>query len=109
MLQLVQVDENDKKNLGVNQVDNITQCNEINREENNKNFEKGLPKIKGNFNQTKSYFYTHTNINNINPDEDDNNKKQKKEREKSEPKITKIYRLNKDNKDKENKENKDIE
>lgn len=95
MLQLVHVDENDKKG-GMNQMEiNNTQYSE----DNNKNFEKGLPRIKNNFNQTKSYFYTNANINSINPEEDENNKKQsKKEKDESNsPKITKIYRMNKDN------------
>ena len=95
MLQLVHVDENDKKG-GINQMEiNNTQYSE----DNNKNFEKGLPRIKNNFNQTKSYFYTNANINSINPEEDENNKKQsKKEKDESNsPKITKIYRMNKDN------------
>ena len=95
MLQLVHVDENDKKS-GMNQMEiNNTQYSE----DNNKNFEKGLPRIKNNFNQTKSYFYTNANINSINPEEDENNKKQsKKEKDESNsPKITKIYRMNKDN------------
>lgn len=95
MLQLVHVDENDKKG-GMNQMEiNNTQYSE----DNNKNFEKGLPRIKNNFNQTKSYFYTNANINSINPEEDENNKKlSKKEKDESNsPKITKIYRMNKDN------------
>ena len=90
MLQLVQVDENDKKNVGVNSYESKNTQNEIN--------DKGLPKIKHNYNQTKSYFYTHTNINNLNMDEDENNKKNKKEKDDgTQPKITKIYRMNKDN------------
>ena len=95
MLQLVHVDENDKKG-GMNQMEiNNTQYSE----DNNKNFEKGLPRIKNNFNQTKSYFYTNANINSINPEEDENNKKQRKKEkdESNSPKITKIYRMNKDN------------
>ena len=90
MLQLVQVDENDKKNVGVNSYESNNTQNETN--------DKGLPKIKHNYNQTKSYFYTHTNINNLNLDEDENNKKNKKEKDDgTQPKITKIYRMNKDN------------
>ena len=89
MLQLVQVDENDKKNIGLNIYENNNTQNEINND-------KGLPKIKHNFNQTKSYFYTHTNINNLNLDEDESNRKNKKE-DNNQPKITKIYRMNKDN------------
>ena len=90
MLQLVQVDENDKKNVGVNSYESNNTQNETN--------DKGLPKIKHNYNQTKSYFYTHTNINNLNLDEDENNKKNKKEKDDgNQPKITKIYRMNKDN------------
>ena len=89
MLQLVQVDENDKKNVGINSYENNNTQNEMSNDTN-------LPRIKHNFNQTKSYFYTHTNINNINFDEDEN-KKNKKEKEDNQPKITKIYRINKDN------------
>ena len=90
MLQFVQVDENDKKNVGVNSYESNNTQNETN--------DKGLPKIKHNYNQTKSYFYTHTNINNLNLDEDENNKKNKKEKDDgTQPKITKIYRMNKDN------------
>ena len=98
MLQLVQVDENDKKDIGTIHNDNNTVYTEVNKDENNKNFEKGLPRIKNNFNQTKSYFYTNANINNLNPDEDENNsKKQNKKEKDDQPKITKIYRMNKDN------------
>ena len=100
MLQLVHVDENDKKS-GMNQMEiNNTQYSDINREDINKNFDKGLPRIKNNFNQTKSYFYTNANINSINPEEDENNNKKQNKKEKDDgnsPKITKIYRMNKDN------------
>ena len=89
MLQLVQVDENDKKNVGINSYENNNTQNEMSNDTN-------LPRIKHNYNQTKSYFYTHTNINNLNFDEDEN-KKNKKEKEDNQPKITKIYRMNKDN------------
>ena len=89
MLQLVQVDENDKKNVGINSYENNNTQNEMSNDTN-------LPRIKHNFNQTKSYFYTHTNINNINLDEDET-KKNKKEKDDNQPKITKIYRINKDN------------
>ena len=101
MLQLVQVDENDKKGGIINPIENSTQYNETNKDDISKNFEKGLPKIKNNFNQTKSYFYTSSNINNINPEEDENNVKKQNKKEKednnNQPKITKIYRINKDN------------
>ena len=98
MLQLVQVDENDKKGGNLNIIENNIQYTDINKDDNGRNFDKGLPKIKNNFNQTKSYFYTSANINNLNPDEDDDNsKKNKKEKDESQPKITKIYRINKDN------------
>ena len=96
MLQLVQLDENDKKGGSVNQNEYNTQYTDINRDELNRNNDKGLPRIKHGFNQTKSYFYTNTNINNINPDDDDNNNKKQNKKEKEEPKITKIYRVNKD-------------
>ena len=97
MLQLVQLDENDKKGGTLNTNEYNTQYTDINRDESNTNNDKGLPRIKKGFNQTKSYFYTHTNINNINPDEDENNNKKQNKKEKEEPKITKIYRVNKDN------------
>ena len=99
MLQLVHLDENDKKGSGIYPIENFTPNTEINKEDNNndKNLEKGLPRIKNNFNQTKSYFYTNANINNLNPEEDENNiKKQNKKEESNSPKITKIYRINKD-------------
>ena len=97
MLQLVQVDENDKKGGSLNQNEYNTQYTDFNREELNKNNDRGLPRIKHGFNQTKSYFYTNTNINNINPDDDENNFKKQNKKEKDEPKITKIIRINKDN------------
>ena len=100
MLQMINLEENDKKIGGINKLENYAQNTEINKEDNNKNLDKGLPRIKNNFNQTKSYFYTKANINNINPEEDENNNKKqnKKENEESNsPKITKIYRINKDN------------
>ena len=95
MLQMINVDENDKKIIN----DENMMYTEINKEDGGKTIDKGLPKIKNGFNQTKSYFHTNTNINNLNFDEGDKNKKSKKD--KDEPKITKIYRMNKD-KDKEN-------
>ena len=95
MLQMINVDENDKKIIN----DENMMYTEINKEDGGKTIDKGLPKIKNGFNQTKSYFHTNTNINNLNFGEDDKNKKSKKD--KDEPKITKIYRMNKD-KDKEN-------
>ena len=95
MLQMINVDENDKKIIN----DENMMYTEINKEDSGKTIDKGLPKIKNGFNQTKSYFHTNTNINNLNFDEGDKNKKSKKD--KDEPKITKIYRMNKD-KDKEN-------
>ena len=95
MLQMINVDENDKKIIN----DENMMYTEINKEDGGKTIDKGLPRIKNGFNQTKSYFHTNTNINNLNFDEGDKNKKSKKD--KDEPKITKIYRMNKD-KDKEN-------
>ena len=95
MLQMINVDENDKKIIN----DENMMYTEVNKEDGGKTIDKGLPKIKNGFNQTKSYFHTNTNINNLNFDEGDKNKKSKKD--KDEPKITKIYRMNKD-KDKEN-------
>ena len=112
MLQMVQVDENDKKNIA-SQIPNNLQINEassakhISKDDNfvktsGNNFNrKELPKIRGSMNQTKSYFHTISNINNMNPEEDNTNQKSsilKKETEpKNQPKITKIYRLNKEN------------
>ena len=98
MLQLVHMDENDKKDIGVIHNENNTQYTDGNKDENNKNFDKGLPKIKNNFNQTKSYFYTNANINNLNPEDDESNDKKQNKKEKDEqPKITKIYRMIKEN------------
>ena len=98
MLQLVHMDENDKKDIGVIHNENNTQYTDGNKDENNKIFDKGLPKIKNNFNQTKSYFYTNANINNLNPEDDESNDKKKKKKEKDDqPKITKIYRMIKEN------------
>ena len=98
MLQLVHMDENDKKDIGVIHNENNTQYTDGNKDENNKNFDKGLPKIKNNFNQTKSYFYTNANINNLNPEDDESNdKKQNKKEKDDQPKITKIYRMIKEN------------
>ena len=98
MLQLVHMDENDKKDIGVIHNENNTQYTDANKDENNKIFDKGLPKIKNNFNQTKSYFYTNANINNLNPEDDEsNNKKQNKKEKDEQPKITKIYRMIKEN------------
>ena len=110
MLQMIQFDENDKKNAATSMPNNtiqhdVNEANNSNRDDFGKiseNIKKGLPKIKTNMNQTKSYFHTASHINNINPEEenvnfrkslaiDDNN---------AQPKITKIYRMNKD-KDKE--------
>ena len=98
MLQLVHMDENDKKDIGVIHNENNTQYTDANKDENNKIFDKGLPKIKNNFNQTKSYFYTNANINNLNPEDDESNDKKQNKKEKDEqPKITKIYRMIKEN------------
>ena len=98
MLQLVHMDENDKKDIGVIHNENNTQYTDGNKDENNKIFDKGLPKIKNNFNQTKSYFYTNANINNLNPEDDESNDKKQNKKEKDEqPKITKIYRMIKEN------------
>jgi len=111
MLQMIQVDENDKKNVAttMNSQNNETvgskDDNFIKTSDNigtNANFKKELPKIRASMNQTKSYFHTVTNINNFNPDEDSNtnnrrNSVAKKEEDQSnQPKITKIYRMNKE-------------
>ena len=113
MLQMIQVDENDKKNaattmnsqnnetIGGNKDDNFIKTSD--NIETNANFRKELPKIKSNMNQTKSYFHTVSNINNFNPDEDSsiNNRRnsvaKKEEEQNNQPKITKIYRMNKEN------------
>lgn len=114
MLQMIQVDENDKKNaattmqniqnnetIGGSKDDNFVKTSD-NIGANN-NFKKELPKIKSNMNQTRSYFHTVSNINNLNPEEDNNinnrrNSVAKKEEDQSlQPKITKIYRMNKEN------------
>ena len=101
MLQLIQVDENDKKNVATSMPDNEgVEGSSIPKDDCGKtaeNIKKSLPKIKTNMNQTRSYFHTVSNINNINPDEDNNNKKSKDTEELTQPKITKIYRLNKEN------------
>lgn len=113
MLQMIQVDENDKKNaattmnsqnnetIGGNKDDNFIKASD--NIGTNANFRKELPKIKSNMNQTKSYFHTVSNINNFNPDEDSaiNNRRnsvaKKEEEQNNQPKITKIYRMNKEN------------
>ena len=113
MLQMIQVDENDKKNaattmnsqnnetIGGNKDDNFIKTSD--NIGTNANFRKELPKIKSNMNQTKSYFHTVSNINNFNPDEDSaiNNRRnsvaKKEEEQNNQPKITKIYRMNKEN------------
>ena len=101
MLQMIQVDENDKKNVATSMPDNEgVEGSSIPKDDCGKtaeNIKKSLPKIKTNMNQTRSYFHTVSNINNINPDEDNNNKKSKDTEELTQPKITKIYRLNKEN------------
>ena len=114
MLQMIQVDENDKKNVATSMPSNNTQ-NDVNEINNMKddfgkisdNIKKGLPKIKTNMNQTKSYFHTVTNLNNINPEEDHVNFRKSlaiEDHNPNHPKITKIYRMNKE-KDKDNKDN----
>ena len=114
MLQMIQVDENDKKNVATTMqnsqnneaIGGSKDDNFIKTSDNigaNVNFRKELPKIKSNMNQTKSYFHTVSNINNFNPDEDSNinNRKnsiaKKEEDQSNQPKITKIYRMNKEN------------
>ena len=101
MLQMIQVDENDKKNVATSMPDNEgVEGSSIPKDDCGKtaeNIKKSLPKIKTNMNQTRSYFHNVSNINNINPDEDNNNKKSKDTEELTQPKITKIYRLNKEN------------
>ena len=108
MLQLIHVEENDKKNFqptmpGEEQIKEVLSAKNLFRDDNfsktsENNFnKKELPKIKSSFNQTKSYFHTFTNINNINPEEDNNkNKGSIYKKELEQPKITKIYRLNKE-------------
>ena len=106
MLQMIQIDENDKKNVATSMQNNegTIEGNNLLKEENMgktaENPKKNLPKIKTNMNQTRSYFHTVSNINTINPEEDNNNIKKiiAKEAEElnTQPKITKIYRLNKE-------------
>ena len=106
MLQMIQIDENDKKNVATSMQNNdgTIEGNNLVKEENMgktaENPKKNLPKIKSNMNQTRSYFHTVSNINTINPEEDNNNIKKINAKEAEElntqPKITKIYRLNKE-------------
>ena len=105
MLQMIQIDENEKKNVatsmqnndGKNEGNNLTIKDE-NMGKTIENQKKSLPKIKTHMNQTKSYFHTTTSINNINLEEDNTIKNDKETDElNTQPKITKIYRLNKDN------------
>ena len=103
MLQMIQIDENDKKNVATSMPSNEgVESNNYAKDDNfgktAENMKKGLPKIKTNMNQTRSYFHTVSNINNINPEEDNNKKLNNKEEEQNnQPKITKIYRMNKEN------------
>ena len=102
MLQMIQLDENDKKNVGTQNTEG-NDGNTIPKEDNLgktvENTKKGLPKIK--MNQTRSYFHTASNINNINPEEDNINLKKtlnkEAEEQNNQPKITKIYRMSKEN------------
>ena len=104
MLQMIQIDENDKKNVATsmqnsegNEGSNIPKDDNLGKTV--ENVKKGLPKIK--MNQTRSYFHTISNINNINPEEDNINLKKALNKEADEqnnqPKITKIYRMSKEN------------
>ena len=104
MLQMIQIDENDKKNVGTSisnndGMDGNNYAKDDNFGKTAENVKRGLPKIKTNMNQTRSYFHTVTNINNLNPEEDNNFKKMnsKEEEQNKQPKITKIYRMNKEN------------
>ena len=105
MLQMIQIDENEKKNVATSMQNNDgkNDGNNIIKDDNFgktvENQKKNLPKIKAHMNQTKSYFHTTSSINNINPEEDNNTIKNDKETDElnTQPKITKIYRLNKDN------------
>ena len=102
MLQMIQLDENDKKNVGTQNTEG-NDGNTIPKDDNLgktvENTKKGLPKIK--MNQTRSYFHTASNINNINPEEDNINLKKtlnkEAEEQNNQPKITKIYRMSKEN------------
>ena len=118
MLQMIQVDENDKKNTGVqndlnNNISKTDGNNNNNTERNLNNSKeskkKSLPRIRNKnkmMNRTKSYFNNNTGLNTISPEieiyENDSTDKvhtievDKREEEFNEPKITKIYRLNKD-------------
>jgi hypothetical protein len=106
MLQMIQFDENDKKNVATSMPNNTIQ-HDVNEANNNirddfgkisENIKKGLPKIKTNMNQTKSYFHTISHLNNINPEEENVNFKKSlaSDDNNTHPKITKIYRMNKD-------------
>ena len=117
MLQMIQVDENDKKNTGI-QNDLNNNNNSATKTEGNNNTErnfnkvdnkKNLPRIRNNskMNQTKSYFNTNSGLNTM-PEVEQVNENtsvdkvnivephEEKEEEVNSPKITKIYRLNKD-------------
>ena len=105
MLQMIQIDENDKKNVATSMPNNEgPEGTHFPRDDNmgrtTEHARKSLPKIKQNMNQTRSYFHTVTNINNINPEEDNNLKKNTNkeiEDQNNQPRITKIYRMNKEN------------
>ena len=105
MLQMIQIDENDKKNVATS-MQNNEGADGFNSPKDDfgktaENAKKSLPKIKSNMNQTRSYFHTVSNINNINPEEDYNSLKKAMNKEieeqNNQPKITKIYRMNKEN------------
>ena len=105
MLQMIQIDENDKKNVATSMPSyEGAEGTNFNKDDFGKiveNTKKNLPKIKPNMNQTRSYFHTVSNINSINPEEDHNNIKKAinkdNEEQNNQPKITKIYRMNKEN------------
>ena len=102
---MIQIDENDKKNVATSMPNNEgPEGTHFPRDDNmgrtTEHARKSLPKIKQNMNQTRSYFHTVTNINSINPEEDNNLKKNANkeiEDQNNQPRITKIYRMNKEN------------
>ena len=112
MLQMIQIDENEKKNINGYQTytdfnDVIKQINNPLKSEGNnillspKTKGLGLPKIKDKKKVKQSSENTNNNdlikINNLNI-----NTEESEEEEGNQPKITKIYRMNKEGKDKDN-------
>ena len=104
MLQMIQVDENEKKNINGYQTysdfnDVIKQINNRIKTEGNENQQKikiGLPKIK----EKKKNKEPVENIDNSEmPKVNNLNGKEDSEDEINQPKITKIYRINKEGKD----------